>query len=160
MRPTTLFSNHDEILRSADVPDVNAETIDVPARPVSIGSRAFSMFNELPDEALRASRGFHRSAKVIVGLIVVGTLGAYGIAREARQNDSNVTRQAPASIQQTPAVTAPAVPEPMVNRPAADATTVTPAHRETSPSAPAPTSTPKPTRARVASTPTTPSAPT
>ena len=161
MRPTTLFSNHDGILRSTNVKDVNAEAIDVPGRPVSFGSRAFSMFNDLPDDALRASRGFHMSAKVVVGLIVAGTLGAYGIAREARQDNSHVTHQAPASIEQAPAVTAPAVPEPVVSQPAADSTTILPAHpdKQTSPSAPAAISTPKPTRARVASTPTTSSAP-
>jgi hypothetical protein len=128
MRPTTLFSNHEDIARAADAPvtDMPVRTPDMPVRNAAIGSRAFSMFNDLPDGALRASRGFHLGAKAFVAIAAAATFGAYVIAREARKDTPVVIEQG-TQIEQAPSQAAPILPpEPVVDS-MAPAPEVTPA---------------------------------
>jgi hypothetical protein len=120
MPPTTLFSNRDEIARAADAPMSDATTLtsESPVRSASIGSRAFSMFNDLPDGALRASRGVHMSARVFVALAAAATFGVYALAREGKKAVPAVTEQ-PAQAEQmeqaAPPELAPILPAPAAN---------------------------------------------
>ena len=106
MRPTTLFSNHDEILRSAEVRTTDDRVVPAnePAGKAADRSSAFSIFNSFSDESLRASRGFHMSAKLLVVLAAAGTFGAYVLARESKPTTPTVVQQEPVQVPQSPAV--------------------------------------------------------
>lgn len=172
MRPTTLFSNHDEITYAAHVPEVNDARIVEPGSgdrgERTLGSSAFSMFNDVPD-ALRASRGFHLSARVMIALAVAATFGGYALAREQKaRNTTPVVVQEPAPIEEpiaplpaaidpTTETTAPAPTAPSVEPSVAQPTRVPAARKAVKPAspiaAPTPSVVPTPTPVIIATPP-------